>query len=185
MSNFLLKNPDCVFIHIPKTGGSTIRLGLWDRRYEGPVFGHVPPEWQGLFKFAFVRHPIERVESAYRDFVQNRKQRLTPEQFAAIVLDNTIDYTAPTEGSWERKIRHHTIPMTHPYNCIDRADFVGFFETYEQSLRALFDKLDAPHPDNVPHIRATKGHGPIFKGRIRARLVEFYKEDFETFDYEL
>jgi hypothetical protein len=36
MSNFLLRNPDCVFIHIPKTGGSSIRNGLWLSRYEGP-----------------------------------------------------------------------------------------------------------------------------------------------------
>lgn len=38
MSTFLLKNPDCVFIHIPKTGGSSIRKGVWTGAI-GPRFG--------------------------------------------------------------------------------------------------------------------------------------------------
>jgi len=42
MSNFLLRNPDCVLIHIPKTGGTTIRKGICGSNYEGPAFGEFP-----------------------------------------------------------------------------------------------------------------------------------------------
>jgi hypothetical protein len=53
MSIFLLKDPDCVFIHIPKTGGTSIRKGVWEKNYEGAVFGSVPKEWRQVFGIHF------------------------------------------------------------------------------------------------------------------------------------
>lgn len=38
MSTFLLKNPDCVFIHIPKAVGSSIGKGVWTKAI-GPRLG--------------------------------------------------------------------------------------------------------------------------------------------------
>ncbi len=70
MGNFLLKKPECVFIHIPKTAGTSIRKGVWGSNYEGPVFGAIPEEWAGLFRFAFVRHPLQRFVSAYNMFTK-------------------------------------------------------------------------------------------------------------------
>ena len=70
MSNFLLKNPDAVLIHIPKTGGTSIRKGAWGRRVRGPRFGTIPEAWRHHFKFAFVREPLDRFLSAYRMFTE-------------------------------------------------------------------------------------------------------------------
>ena len=39
MSVFVLKEPDAVFIHIPKTGGMSIRKGIWGQKYDGPYVG--------------------------------------------------------------------------------------------------------------------------------------------------
>ncbi len=72
MSVFLLKSPDAVFIHVPKTAGRSIREGAWEGRYEGPARGYMPEAWLGYYKFAFCRHPIDRMLSAYRMFTETR-----------------------------------------------------------------------------------------------------------------
>ena len=66
MSIFKLKNPDCVLFHIPKTGGTSIRKGVWNKIYDGPVFAAVPEDWGALYKFAFVRHPFDRFISVWK-----------------------------------------------------------------------------------------------------------------------
>jgi hypothetical protein len=65
MGLFILQNPDAVFIHIPKTGGTSIRQGVWQRRYNGP-HKELPLSAKGLFTFAFVRHPLERFVSCWK-----------------------------------------------------------------------------------------------------------------------
>lgn len=133
MSVFLLKSPDAVFIHIPKTAGRSIRIGAWEGRYEGPMRGHMPDAWRDHFKFAFSRHPIDRMLSAYRMFTEmrlhvpeRRKSRmlglfgidkevtvfrdhkplfpgLDIAQFLAIAADESIGLDDRTPGTRKRK----------------------------------------------------------------------------------
>lgn len=72
MSVFFLRDPDAVFIHIPKTAGRSVRVGAWNGRYEGQVDGYIPEEWESYFKFAFVRDPLKRLVSAWRMFSDGR-----------------------------------------------------------------------------------------------------------------
>ncbi len=64
----------CIFIHIPKTAGSSIREVLYGSIYGG---SHAtarefqilfPEEFQSYYKFAVVRNPWERLVSAYAYF---------------------------------------------------------------------------------------------------------------------
>ena len=183
MSNFLLKNPECVFIHIPKTGGSTIRLGIWKERYEGPVFGKMPDEWKDKFKFAFVRHPISRLVSAWSDFTQHRGQTHTIEEFLDVVMDESVNYIPPTQNMAE-KIRHHTIAQTHPFNTLFEADFIGRHENYIEDLKFILDKMHVV-PEHIPNWRETKkvDWKDVVKGKTLMRAVEFFEEDFEKLGY--
>lgn len=76
-----------IFIHIAKTGGSSIHIALKDasgwllddpRRGDPlPPIHHISaidlirqnPKYAGYYKFAVVRDPIERLKSAYADFL--------------------------------------------------------------------------------------------------------------------
>lgn len=139
MSRFLLRDPDCVLIHIPKAGGSTIRKGIWNSNYEGLLFGKVPEDWKPYFKFAFVRRPLERLVSAWADFTQLRNCGGTIDDFIGIVLDDSIIYDERRSSKVEQ-VRHHTLPQTHPFNTLGAADFVGRYENYISDLKFFLDR---------------------------------------------
>ena len=74
MAIFLIREPRCVFIHIPKTGGASIRHGVFKGNVDGPKQGFIPENWKSLYKFAFVRNPYDRVISAWKMFSEGMEQ---------------------------------------------------------------------------------------------------------------
>ena len=194
MANFRLKSPDCVFIHITKTGGTSIRKGVWRSNYDPPAFGHMPDDWKHLFKFAFVRHPLDRFVSAYKMFTEGTKgawfvlpadaRPLTVSEFIDIVLDETIIYDERRK-SFEERIRHHAIPQTHPFNCLHHADFVGRFETLQKDFERVAVHLGLTC--QLPHMHyAQRGEwNEYLSGRDMERLVCYYAEDIARLGYEV
>src|SRR5947208_3465937 len=59
----------CIFIHIPKTAGSSIALSLFGEQLEHITYRDYqianPRKFDRYFKFAFVRNPWDRVVSSY------------------------------------------------------------------------------------------------------------------------
>lgn len=194
MSNFLLCDPDCVLIHIPKTGGTSIRKGVWDT-VRGPRFGHIPEDWQGHFRFAFVRDPLERFLSAYRMFTTGtldepdwslpRDARpLTLEAFFAITRDESIVFDERRQ-TFEEKIRHHTIPQTHPFNCLRQADFIGRFETLEADFARIAAHVGQTAP--LPHMHRTEAEADARTtlGPLANAVADYYAEDYRFIAEEL
>ncbi len=196
MSIFLLLQPRCVLIHIPKTGGTSIRKGVWGGRYEGPAFGSVPKEWGREFKFAFVRHPLNRLTSAYRMFTEGAigdpswnlpadARTLRFEEFLEIVLDDSIIFDHRRK-TFEEKIRHHTIPQTHPFNALREADLIGRYERLQHDFSDIAARIGL-NDSQLPRIHFTnsKPYTAYFNQRQLDRMVEYYKDDFEKLKYPL
>ena len=184
MSNFFLRDPDCIFIHIPKTGGSTIRRGLWGSRYDEPVFGKLADDWPSVYSFAFVRHPLDRFVSAFSDFTQIRNFNATIEEFAEIVFDHSIKYDE-TRSMRRERIRHHCIPQTHPFNCLYLAQDIYRFENFQDEVERLGAKLGCKFHE-LPHRRKTE-HGDWrshIDQDLTTKLIRFYDQDFETLGYD-
>ena len=143
MSAFLLKDPDCVLIHIPKSAGTSIRRGVWKGNYDGPVFGPLPKQFDVYFKFAFVRNPFDRLLSIWRMFSGGTSETvskdvgwtpnpaLTVNDILDIVCDERVIYDE-RRSSFEERIKHHAIPMTHEFNALSEADFIGRYETIDK-----------------------------------------------------
>jgi hypothetical protein len=193
MSIFLLKDPVCVLIHIPKTGGTSIRKGVWKKNYEGPAFWRVPDEWRGHFKFAFVRHPLDRLVSAYKMFSEGAigdadwqlpadRRDLTFPEFIEIVLDETIIFDE-RRATFEEKIRHHTIPQTHPFNALADADFVGRYENLAQDFEVVARQVGVKPPLPRMHYTLRGDWREFFSPEIEARCRRFYEEDFGRLGY--
>lgn len=194
MSNFRLRNPDCVLIHIPKTGGTSIRKGIWGSNYDGPTFGSIPDEWMSLFKFAFVRHPLQRFVSAWNMFTEGAKgdpQWRLPPDFRPLSLDQFIDIVTndaiifdERRSTFEEKIRHHTIPQTHPFNCLHYADYVARQEDYESEVRLICDRVGVSL-EQVPrmHVTTPMHWSGVLSGEALSRLTSYYHQDLVELGY--
>lgn len=66
MTNFIIDKPRIVFIHLPKTGGTSVRDALG--KLEGRYFGHVPERFRDRPSLTVVREPKARFLSAFRMF---------------------------------------------------------------------------------------------------------------------
>jgi hypothetical protein len=193
MSNFLLRDPDCVLIHIPKTAGTSIRKGAWQGRYEGPVHGSIPEDWKRFPSFAFVRHPLDRFISAWKMFTQGTRNEpswslpadarpLTLVEFAEIVFDESILFDE-RRRSFEEKIRHHTMPQTHSFYCLREAEFIGRFEFLERDFALIANRVGLQA--SLPHLHATEHRGwkEYLWGPLLDRCKAFYADDFRELGY--
>lgn len=195
MPAFLIRQPLCVFIHNPKTGGNSIRNDFFKGDFDGPSFDGIPHAWMPHFKFAFVRNPFDRLISAWKMFsegLQNTwwkyprdgRQGITLSAFLEIVTDESIGY-GPDETTFERRIRNHTLPQTHPYYFLQLADFIGRFEQLQQDFDVVCrrlgindSKLNKTHTSDHTHYR------DYFDDATRLVAAEIYKSDLVEFGYE-
>lgn len=196
MSVFLIHEPRSVFIHIPKTGGTSIRRGLFGDVVEGPTQGFVPPEWMSCFKYAFVRNPYDRVISAWKMFASGMENSvwkhpqdergLSLQRFLEIATDESISFDGRRETTSE-KIRHHAIPQTHPFNCLEFADFVGRFEQLDSDFAKVCEQLkyDAGKLPRWNQTNRKREFMSYFDSVTRAIVEQFYAEDFSQLGYSM
>lgn len=192
MSNFILKNPDCVFIHIKKTGGSSIRKGLWRENYEGPFFGYIPEKGQDLFKFAFVRNPVSRFLSAYKMFAYGTSHvrkltnypKIALDDFSKIVFNNSIPNKFGKDSTHNERIKHHTSPQTDPINCLHMADYVARYENYDNEIRYLCQILKK-NILFIPRRNVTVSRTLDLNDRLCTQIFDFYEQDFKRLNYSL
>jgi hypothetical protein len=52
------------------------------------------------------------------------------------------------------RIRHHTIPMSHTYNCLHGADFIGRYENLAEDFTIVADRLGITDP--LPKLNTIK-----------------------------
>ncbi len=182
-----------MLIHIPKTGGASIRRGFFKGEYEGPFQGEIPEKWENCFKFAFVRNPYDRLISAWKmftsgmentvwEFPENADPNISLRSFLDIVRDDSIPYNGGPPLT-ERKIRHHTLPLVHPFHCLDQADFIGRFETLNEDFAKILNKINVK--GELPHWnKTTRGsYQDYYDEETKQIAEEHYGEDLEKFGY--
>ena len=192
MSNFVLKELNCVFIHIPKTGGLSIRKGVFKESPQKRFFGKIPNQYQDYLKFAFVRNPFDRLVSCWKYTSLKRLTRWQSQrdrsgtafsEFLEIATDDSIPYNR-CEYSWKSFLRHHAIPMTHPFNCLHLADVIGHFENLQEDFNTICDTLKVPR-QQLPHKNKSKHkhYTEYYNDETRSIVTEKYAKDIEYFGY--
>lgn len=194
MSVFYIASWDVVFIHIPKTAGTSIRkqCGL---EVVGPYFSKVPTEYENKFKFAFVRDPIDRFISscnmfAHGTFDQSGEARKDARNDLSIdwainVLMNQSNYDPPLADAGAQFL-HHALPFTHPYNCLHEADFIGSFDHFDDDFYRLMTHLNLSFTlDEKLHI----SHKGFSRDDLNVQqldtLLKYYAEDLAFYKRHL
>lgn len=156
----------CVFVHVQKTGGSTIteilapyadpgigtgeRFGWQIPFHTGKMHCGITAGYSDYFKFAFVRNPYDRIQSWWRD-----------------------------RGKGFAKAR----PLPTMCSLTGGLDYIGRYENYEQEVRRICDLLGIAI-GAVPHRLSTKDRVQPMSEAEAAEVLRRYREDFDRFGYE-
>ncbi|MFG6665253.1 sulfotransferase family 2 domain-containing protein [Sulfitobacter sp. 916] len=192
MTNFIIDKPRIVFIHLPKTGGTSVRDALGE--LEGRYFGHVPKRFRDRHSLAVVREPKARFLSAFRMFkfgnqlegdyyAEPRWPDLSISQALDVLEDPWIGFDrSHRDIPWNFK--HHIIPQTHPFNCLFYADTVLRFETLEDDFEAFCANFGiAAH---LPRLRASRSgqkHEELWRPEDEERFMRLFADDYRFLGY--
>lgn len=160
-----------IFIHIPKTGGTSITCGLGieqtKENLHGTELSHLTANqikeridqgiWHQFFKFAVVRNPFDRLVS---EWAYQKK----PRSFKDFALGFSITST-------------HFVPQ---HNFINDEVEVYRFEEYEV-IKEVLEKKGC----HIPHMNKSKrsDYREYYDTETRAFVENAYQADLQRFDY--
>jgi len=197
MTALLYDNPRFVHLHIPKTGGTSIRA-VMDAGRAQRAFGHIPTAWQGAPVLAVVREPVARFLSAVNMFRLGtpdvEKVYATPTlpdltiRQALDILNDEGLAADRSARSPEANLRHHLIAQTHPINTLHLATYCIRLERLAEDWPKIAAQLGLnPVLENL---RTTqKLPGALTRASLTAsELAEIqaaFSNDFTSLGYQL
>jgi hypothetical protein len=212
-----------VYVKNPKAATSTVTLWL-HRLYTGDlaftptgIIGRehqLPRAFQvgwprvidmlegSAYRFTFVRHPLHRLESAYRDkilssqvgstgsrdWAQPFRERLGlgSRETASLTFDQFLTVLEEQDpvSEMDPHFRPQHVNLMYPLVNYDR---IGRVETFDADLERIRDEAGLPKvPFEVLNASRVTNHGSVFDGRpdrIR-RAEQIYAKDFELYGYK-
>ena len=179
-----------LFVHIPKTGGSSIldtlrkfpgeRGRKWRHEFDHMVCGQCIDIWgedviMDAFKFTIVRNPWDKVVS---DCFYNVKKGLLVgeplvfEKYVRSIVDNNDRWKMPMIDwlTWEDSVV---------------VDFIGKLENFQEDFNTICDKIGIPrqelrHKNKSKH----KHYTEYYDDETREIVAEKYAKDIKYFGYE-
>jgi hypothetical protein len=178
-----------LFIHIPKTGGSSICTAPF-LLIQGSINTDpaIPIKDHGLkLGFSFVRDPYTRFTSAALNH-----GFATPETFEKFVTTEFLERYEEEFEKWNNSDWGVFQPQ-YKFVCGGKNEilewkaitFIGRFEKLERHWGFVCDMLDEKH--KLPHINKNKypNHADCHTEKTRKIVAEVYKKDFEAFGYKI
>lgn len=187
---------DVIFVHIKKTGGTSVREALpfeeidIYRSLKHYTVRHIVNSvglaaWQAAFTFAFVRDPWERLASLHRYLMLHggapAGQIPDFKLFVRYVMErNNLEHEqalAPAlpQVEWLRL----------PSGEIDMS-FIGRQETLSADFQHVLETLGLP-PQELPVLNTTSRAKPdvidLYDAEMRGWVLGLYEEDFDVFKY--
>jgi len=192
------------FIHIPKTGGSTISSVLSkhlfkflpERIKEHKCNVLNPHEWtmkhsrihelniqhQNFFCFAFVRNPWDLMVSSYNWWTQNVKLSERKDH-GQLLKTKGFESFIKTNSSYINECYHGREGQL--YWLGDKANFIGRFENLQNDFNIVCDKIGIPQ-QKLPHKNSTKHkhYTEYYDNETKSIVAEKYAKDIEYFGYK-
>jgi hypothetical protein len=176
------------YIHIPKTGGTSITEILSQVDGTETIMSHGTINELGniedYFIFTFVRNPFTRLASWY-DHIQRDTKSQSFSNFLKSI--DTLDYLYFPQ----------TYFTNHGKTDKKKISFVGKYENFSNDLNFVFKKLNInntaiPHlnKNSMWEIHPNLNTQKLYKfyyndGWMKEWVREKYKDDFKIFNYEL
>jgi hypothetical protein len=184
-----------IFLHVPKTGGTTIKRLFGISQLDDPDPNIRPSlqhltckllrqqigseKYDGYYKFSFVRNPWARIVSDYfwRQQLPKKRPVLPFPEFVRnvqkLVLENNY---------YEQEFGDHFIPQT--CYTID-VDDVFRFERFEEGIQTVATKLGVETgPVSAKESNPYDSYWTYYDGVSRSVIHEIYREEIEQYGFE-
>lgn len=196
----------CIFIHIHRTGGTSIEAFFNQPRQKHYTIHHYlkNPECQDMFKFTFVRNPWTKVVNHYRWRQEKKYKNWNLDGPLGVTfpvwlqhLYDTFKINKDKTDIYPSKVRdaHHLKPygmnLIPQLNWISNqkgdllVDFIGRFERLQQDFNLVCSKLGIKKT-RLPWINKTE-HKPYHEYYNQERIemvAEIYSKDIEYFGFQ-
>lgn len=185
---------ECIFVHIPKVAGSSVKGCLFPNQH-GP--GHRlamdyylenPKKFKKYFVFCFVRNPYDRLVSAYHYLmgggkgpadVRFRDKHLLEYKDFSDFLRNGL--AKPDVAGWWHFRPQYLYVINFEGELI--VDYIGRFENIDHDFSEIVKKLGVKA--ELPHSNKSdrNSYEKYFDKELQEIAYNFYKEDFEMLGY--
>lgn len=193
-------NDNCIFLHIPKCGGTSLRRVLETELNQNKYrcYNHLEYEYipnaEKSFVFTFVRNPWSRILSLYM-FWKNQ----TPEHMyykydkkqVKYITKNRLDFKGfINEIAYNKESIFHEKRHINPYigsffQNPEKLDYIGRVENMQNDFDTLCDLIKI-NPCTIPHENQS-GHNNYIKyydSETRDIVANLYADDIEYFRYK-
>jgi GR25 family glycosyltransferase involved in LPS biosynthesis len=171
----------CIFIHIPRTGGTSIEKALTEadwwkvekktKHLDWKTAKNLYKDnWEGYFKFTVVRNPWDWMVSLFRSHRGRRRKQKTWKQY----LSN------PT------LVAHEQNAAVQSEIIGDEMDFVLKFENLQNDFNTLLDKLGVKNI-TLPHSNQRIGYHQYYTSyyndETKQIVAKMHAKDIKKFSY--
>ncbi len=196
---YMMGKKDIVFLHIPKTAGTSIRESLlfyppngkimqYDQHHTSKQILYLigQKKWDQSFKFCFVRNPFDRFLSQHRYFLRKGKLKDQKENDFQFWARKRINIALKFDPL--RRQDHHFYPasdwMKNRKGDLLEMDFIGRFENLEEDYQKLIQILNWPADLKTMNIAPQKiDYRKAYDDELIEMTASFFKEDIERFNY--
>jgi chondroitin 4-sulfotransferase 11 len=170
-------------VHIPKTGGLTIRYTLFDKAPDRYL--HIKPthvryikDWDDYFTFTFVRNPFDKLVSGYLFTLQKEKDTTFYQSISQYTSFNDFIKNVNKEKllkSERFELQSNWFFQNFQY------DFIGRFENLQEDFCKVCENLNIMNL-KLPVINNSQKRKPYtdyYNNESRVIVEELYKKDLE------
>ena len=178
-----------IFIHIPKTGGTTIEtfFGGCKKKHQPlcKMYRNLFFPLEEYFQFTFVRNPFDRILSLFFYLVKDEKR--VDADFSSFVKNQVCWKMNESKNVISRSgKRRHYCPQIMWFENYKKDNFyIGRFENFQEDFNIVCDKIGIPQ-QILPHENKTKHkhYTEYYDDETRQIVAEKYAKDIEYFNYE-
>ena len=178
------------------------RWGLWSRLYQYSAKER-SQRLKSYFKFLFVREPLARLLSAFKDKFIGWDKAVSNSARAAIVNayrpqdfnqnENRVNFSEFVQYFSRKYVRRNQHwrqyeNLCHP--CVIKYDFIGHLETLGEDASLVLKMAGIDNRVTFPPVHKSTGSSDVvdYYSKVPARYInqlgERYRNDFEMFGYD-
>lgn len=194
------------FMHIPKTGGTTVGYLLKNIKNTFEIYSKFHSQTKDFpknyFLFTFVRNPYNRYLSLYLDEVQDKRFNGSLRDFTKFTNENYKSNISSNPNNDFIDSYYFGLKISPQYNIIKNGEeecrkihYIAKYENFQNEIKTIFNQLNLELPNNIPHLNPSTDfennslkeefHNNLLKDNyVKDYIKNRYKDDFYYLNYE-